>query len=326
LDWTGRRVLITGGAGFIGSNLARRLAKAGASVTCFDAFVETDGANPFNLAACDGEITVLRADVRNEEAVARALSGQEVLFNLAAQTSHMDSMQNPRADLEINALAQLGLVEACRRIAPGMRIVHVSTRQVYGRPRTIPVDETHPLAPPDVNAINKISGEFYHLLYGQVYGLRPTVLRLTNVYGPRMRVRDARQMFLGYWIGRACTGAPFEVWGGDQIRDLSFVENVVDALLASAADGTVGHTYNIGGEISLSLRELADMLVGTAPGASYVVKEFPPDRKRIDVGDYEADDSAFRSATGWRPRFSFEEGLRATLDFYRKHGQHYLDQ
>ena len=324
-DWTGRRVLITGGVGFVGSTLARRLADAGAVVTCFDAFVPTDGAELFNLDGYVDRVRVVRGDVRDIGAITAALDGQEVLFNLAAQTSHVESMRDPRTDIEINAVAQLAIVEACRTVAPTIRTVHASTRQVYGRPRAIPVDETHPLAPPDVNAINKISGEFYHLLYGRIYGSRPTVLRLTNIYGPRMRVRDARQMFLGWWIAQALSGAPFEVWGGRQVRELAFVDNVVDALIAAVAESTVGQTYNVGGEIRMTLKDLAERLVAATPGAAFRIKDFPADRSLIDVGDYSADDTAFRTATGWAPRVSFEDGLRQTLDYYRAHRRPYLD-
>ena len=324
-DWTGRRVLITGGVGFVGSNLARRLVDAGAQVTCFDAFVPTDGAELFNLDGYLDRLRVVRGDVRDTAAITAALEGQEVLFNLAAQTSHLESMRDPRTDIEINALAQLAIVEACRIVAPRIRTVHASTRQVYGRPGKIPVDESHPLAPPDVNAINKIAGEFYHLLYGRIYGSRPTVLRLTNIYGPRMRVRDARQMFFGWWIAQALSGVPFEVWGGHQIRELAFVENVIDALIAAVAEPAIGQTYNVGGEIRLSLRDLAGRLVAATPGAAFAIKDFPADRSLIDVGDYSADDTAFRAATGWVPRLSFEDGLRQTLNFYHAHRRPYLE-
>jgi UDP-glucose 4-epimerase len=322
--WAGKNVLLTGGAGFIGSNLARRLVDLGAKVTCFDAYNPLGGANPFNLHGYEARLEILRGDMRDKEMLPRIVRDKDVLFNLAAQTSHVDSMTDPRTDLEINTIAQLDLVEACRNFAPGIRTVHISTRQIYGRPQYLPVDEKHPLSPPDVNGINKIAGESYHLLYGRIYGIDTTILRLTNTYGPRMRVCDARQMFLGLWINRACSKQPFEVWGGAQIRDLAFIDNVVDALIAAVGPKTIGQVFNIGGETVLTLEELAQRLIALRDGATYVVKEFPADRKGIDIGDYRADDSAFTAATGWTPKVSFEEGLRETLNFYRAHGQHYF--
>lgn len=323
--WEGRRVLVTGGAGFIGSNLCRRLVDHGARVTALDAFTSFGGANRFNFDGYADRIEIVRGDVRDSGLLARVVVGKDVLFNLAAQTSHIDSMNDPRTDLAINTAAQLELVEACRQFAPQIRSIHVSTRQIYGRPHYLPVDERHPLAPPDVNGINKIAGEFYHLLYGRIYGIETTVLRLTNTYGPRMRVCDAKQMFLGLWINCVCAKRPFEVWGGSQIRDLAFVDNVVDALIMAVRKETAGQVFNIGGEAALPLEELARKLVALQDGATFVVREFPPERKSIDIGDYRANDSAFTAATGWKPRVSLDEGLRRTLAFYRDYGQHYLN-
>ncbi len=322
--YCGKRVLITGGLGFIGSNLAHALVALGAEVTLLDNLFANYGGNPRNLAGFGRKVRVVIADVRDRARLPRLVRGQDFLFNLAGQTSHMDSMSDPDTDLEINCRAQLSLLEACRRHNPGIRIVFASTRQIYGRPDYLPVDEAHPLRPVDVNGINKLAGEEYHLLYSAVHGIRSTVLRLTNTIGPRMRVKDARQTFVGVWISRAVRGEPFEVWGGRQLRDFTYVDDAVEAfLLAAARPKAVGRVYNLGGVGRISLRELARMLGGMS-GAKFKVRAFPRDRRKIDVGDYYADDRLIRRELGWRPRTTIREAVKRTLDFYRAELPHYL--
>ena len=316
------RVLVTGGLGFIGSNLVRRLDALGADVLVVDNLLEGHGGNPFNLHGTSSRVRVVRHDLRDPSGLPELLEGRDLLFNLAAQTSHLGSMTDPMTDLSINVTAQLQLLEACRMHAPRIRVVFASTRQVYGEPRRLPVDETHPVFPVDVNGWNKLAAEGYHQLYHRVHGLRTSVLRLTNTYGPRMRVRDAKQTFVGAWIGRAVRGDAFEVWGGDQLRDLSHVDDVVDAFLAAAAPRLEGGVYNVGGGPPVTLRVLADTLVRVS-GGRYDIRPFPAERRRIDIGDFHADDSLFRSLTGWRPRVGLEAGLRAAVDYYREHLAHY---
>ncbi|MCX7853993.1 MAG: NAD-dependent epimerase/dehydratase family protein [Caldilineales bacterium] len=321
----GRRVLITGGLGFIGSNLARRLVDLGAQVTLVDSLIPEYGGNLFNIAGIEDRVRGNISDVRDEHSMKYLVQGQDILFNLAGQTSHMDSMHDPFTDLEINAKAQLFILEACRRHNPGIKIVFASTRQVYGRPQYLPVDEEHPLRPVDINGVNKLAGEWYHLLYHDVYGLRTTVLRLTNTIGPRMRVKDARQTFLGIWIRLVVEGKPFEVWGGEQLRDFTYVDDAVEALLLAAAhEDADGRVFNVGGEGAISLKALADLLVAVNGGGAYVVREFPADRKRIDIGDFYADDRRLRAALGWAPRVPLAEALARTLAFYREHLPHYV--
>lgn len=320
-----RRVLIIGGLGFIGANLAHRLVGLGARVTLVDSMNPLYGGNLANIAGIADRVTVNISDVRDRHSLPYLVRDQDVIFNLAGQTSHMDSMADPFTDLEINATAQLSLLEVCRAHAPKTKIVFASTRQIYGRPHYLPVDETHPIKPVDVNGINKLAGEFYHILYDEVYGLRTTVLRLTNTYGPRMRVKDARQTFLGIWFRRVLEGQPFEVWGGDQKRDYSYVDDVVDALLIAALDPrTDGKTYNVGGDEVLSLTETAETLCAAYPGASFSVRTFPEDRKKIDIGDYYSDYTLLRTETGWRPKVSFAEGVRESLAYFSRHLAEYL--
>jgi len=321
----GARVLVTGGVGFIGSTLATRLVAAGAAVAVLDNMYGEGGANPANIAPVRDRVAVAIGDLNDAGTVAPLLDGRDFVFNLAGRSSHMGSLADPLADLDINCRAQLGLLELCRRHAPRARIVFASTRQMYGRPDRLPVDESHPLRPPDPNAVSKMAGEAYHLLYHRIHGLETVALRLTNTYGPRMRIKDANQTFLGVWLRRLIEDCPFEVWGGEQRRDLTHVDDVVDAfLLAASVPAAVGRVFNIGGERTVSLAELARLMVAANGGGSFELKEFPAERRRIDIGDYEADDSAFRDLTGWRPRVTLPEGLAQTLAFFRDHRGDYL--
>jgi nucleoside-diphosphate-sugar epimerase len=314
----GAKILITGGLGLIGSTLAHRLVAAGAEVRLFDNLDPDSGANPANIEGIEDRVEMIVADIRDTDAVRDSLAGTDVLFNLAAQTSHLGSMQAPLADLDINARAQLALLEAVRAVNPGLRIVYASTRQIYGRPDRLPVDETHPLRPVDVNGVDKLAAETFHLLYHRIYGTRATPLRLTNTYGPRMRIKDARQTFIGVWLRALLVGRPFEVWGGAQLRDFTYVEDAADAfLLAAATPATEGGAFNLGGDGAISLTDLAQAAIAANGGGRYELKEFPAERRRIDIGDYWADDSLFRRTAGWQPRVGVREGLKNSLEFFR---------
>jgi UDP-glucose 4-epimerase len=320
-----KHVLITGGLGFIGSNLARRLVNLGAYVTLVDSLIPEYGGNLFNIVEIEDRVEVNISDVRDRHSMRYLIQGQDYLFNLAGQTSHMDSMQDPETDLEINCRAQLSILESCRRYNPGIKVVFASTRQIYGKPDYLPVDEKHLLRPVDVNGINKMAGEWYHILYNNVYELRACALRLTNTIGPRMRIKDARQTFLGIWIRLLLEGKPFEVWGGEQLRDFTYVDDVVEAfLVAAGSDDANGQSFNLGCERVISLKDLADLLIEVNGGGRYDIHPFPPDRKRIDIGDYYADYSRIHSILNWEPRVSLREGLGRIVAFYRDHLQRYL--
>jgi len=319
------RVMVTGGLGLIGSALARRLVEAGADVLIVDSLNENFGGNLYNIRGLDDAVRVNISDIRDIHGLRYLLKDCDIIFNLAGQTSHMDSMSAPFEDLEINCMAQLSLLEACRQINPQMRIIYASTRQIYGRPEYLPVDERHPVRPVDVNGINKIAGESYHTLYHDVYGLKTTVLRLTNTFGPHMRIKDARQIFLGIWVRQLLEDRPFDVWGGQQSRDFTYVDDAADAFIAAAlTPETTGKVFNVGGSEPTTLRDLAQLLVDQNKAGSFQIREFPRERKLIDIGDYYTDDAAFRSVTGWSPQVPLSEGLRRTLDFYRSNLQHYL--
>jgi UDP-glucose 4-epimerase len=319
------RVLITGGLGFIGSNLARRLVASGSRVLLVDSLIPEYGGNLRNLAGIEDKVTVNIADVRDPYSLKYLVQGQDYLFNLAGQTSHLDSMLDPFTDLDINCRAQLSMLEACRQYNPGIKIVFASTRQIYGKPDYLPVDEKHPLRPADVNGINKMAGEWYHLLYNNVYQLRACALRLTNTIGPGMRIKDARQTFVGIWIRRLLEGQPFAVWGGEQLRDFTYVDDGVEALLlAAASEAANGRIFNLGGDAAVSLKELADLLVAVNGGGEYRLHPFPADRKKIDIGDYYADFTLIRETLGWQPRIRLPEALRRTLAYYRANLRYYL--
>ena len=266
------------------------------------------------------------SDVRDPHAIHHLIKGKDYLFNLAGQTSHLDSMNDPATDLDINAKAQLSILEACRENNPDIRIVFASTRQIYGKPNYLPVDEKHPLHPVDVNGINKIAGEQYHILYQEVYGIASAVLRLTNTYGPRMRIKDARQTFLGIWIRNLLEGKPIQVFGdGTQRRDYNFVDDVVGALLiAATSKEAVGKAFNLGSPDPLTLEQTAMILCDQNPGSVYNLVPFPKDRKVIDVGDFVCDYSTFSSAFGWEPKVTFEQGIKESIKYFTGNLDYYI--
>ena len=321
----GAKILITGGLGFIGSALAHRLVGLGAQVTLVDSLIPIYGGNLRNVAGIADAVKINIADVRDQYSMDFLVQGHDFLFNLAGQTSHLDSMRDPYTDLEINCRAQLSILEACRRHNPKLKLVYASTRQIYGKPDYLPVDERHLLHPVDVNGINKMAGEWYHILYNNVYGIRACALRLTNTYGPRMRVKDARQTFLGIWIKQLVDGETIQVFGdGTQIRDFNYVDDVVEALLLSTAERSAdGQIFNLGSDETINLRDLAALLVEVNAAGRHEIVPFPPDRKAIDIGDYYADYRLIQGRLGWRPRVALREGLRRTLEFYRQEREHY---
>jgi nucleoside-diphosphate-sugar epimerase len=273
-------------------------------------------------------VNVNVSDVRDEHSLRRLVEGQEFLFNLAGQTSHLDSMTDPFTDLDINSRAQLAILEACRHHNPSICTVFASTRQIYGTPAYLPVDENHPIAPVDVNGINKTAGEWYHLLYGRVYGMRVAALRLTNTYGPRMRVRDARQTFLGWWFRLILEGRKLTIYGdGSQRRDFTYIDDAVRAfLLAAVREEAVGQVYNLGSPEVVGLRELAELLVDVNGSGSLELTPFPEDRKAIDIGDYYADFGKIERELGWSPAVGLREGIGRSLAYYRDHGAAYWDE
>ena len=319
-----KKVLITGGLGFIGSNLAIRLLKMGARVTIIDSLIPEYGGNLFNVENIRDKLTINISDVRDPYSMSYLIKGHDYLFNLAGQTSHIDSMKEPFNDLEINSKAQLSILESCRKHNPEIKIIFASTRQIYGRPKYLPVNEKHPLEPVDINGINKLAGEHYHLLYNKVYNINTCVLRLTNTYGPRMRIKDIKQTFVGIWIRTLLEGKSFEVWGGEQLRDFTYVDDVVEALILCAmSEKANGKIYNLGGTDIISLKSLAELMQSEF-NAKYIIKQFPESRKKIDIGSFYSDFSLINEELGWKPKININNGLKATIKFYKQNLTKYI--
>ena len=316
MNFKSKNILITGGLGFIGSNLAKNLVKLEANITLVDSLIPEYGGNLRNISSIKDNLKINISDVRDEHSMKYLVQKQDYLFNLAGQTSHIDSMKVPYTDLDINCRAQLFILEACRKYNTDIKIVFASTRQIYGKPQYLPVDERHPLVPVDVNGINKMGGEWYHLVYNNVYGIRSTVLRLTNTYGPGMRIKDARQTFLGIWIRKLLEGKPIQVFGdGKQIRDYNYIDDVVSALLLSASsEDANGEIFNLGADDPLTLKDTAEIFLKVYKKGSYEIIPFPADRIKIDIGDYYGDYRKIRSKLGWKPKVSIREGMLELLN------------
>jgi UDP-glucose 4-epimerase len=319
--------LITGGLGFIGSNLARQLVDLGADVLIVDSMLADYGGNLFNIDGIADRVRVNIADVRMQSTMGVLARGREVIFNLAGQVSHIDSMRDPYTDLDINCRAQLSLLEACRVHCPGVRVVYAGTRQVYGRPDYLPVDEKHLVRPADINGVNKSAGEYYHLLYNNVFDVRACSLRLTNVYGPRQLIKHNRQGFIGWFIRLALEDQEIQIFGdGSQMRDFVYVDDAADAFLRAGASGACdGDVFNVGGLEPIAHKDLVSLLIDTAGTGRARFVEWPEDKKRIDIGSFYSDSTKFRRTVGWTPRVDLREGLRRTLAFYREHKPHYVE-
>jgi UDP-glucose 4-epimerase len=322
-----RPVMITGGLGFIGSNLAHRLADLGADVLLVDSLIPDYGGNLYNIEDIKDRVRVNIADQRQQSTMNYLVRHVDVIFNLAGQVSHIDSMRDPYTDLEINCRSQLSLLEACRRNNPRAKVVFAGTRQVYGKPDSLPVTEHHLVRPTDVNGINKVAGEYYHLVYNNVFGVRACSLRLTNVYGPRQLVKHNRQGFIGWFIRLAVEDREIEIYGdGSQLRDFVFVDDAAEAFLAAgASDGCNGEVFNVGGLEPISHRDLVHLLIEVAGTGRVRYVDWPAEKKAIDIGSFYADSSRFTAATGWRPRVGLREGLGRTVAFYREHLAKYLE-
>jgi UDP-glucose 4-epimerase len=324
--YQGARVLVTGGLGFIGSHLSKRLVELGAEVTIVDSLIPDYGGNPYNVREIVDRVHINYSDIRDPWSIRFLVRDQDYIFNLAGQVSHLDSMEDPQTDLDINCKSQLSLLEALRAINPEAKIVFAASRQQYGRPRSLPVTEDHPLAPVDVNGINLVAGEAYHLLYHQVYGLRAVSLRLTNTYGPHLLMKHGRQGFITVFIRLALEGKPIRVFGdGSQLRDFTYVSDAVDAFLAvGVTESAFGRPFNVGGDEAVSLLDVAKLCQELAgEGGEVEAAPWPEDREKIDIGSIYVDHTRLTTETGWQPQVGLREGLSQTIDFYREHGEHY---
>jgi len=325
-DYRGRRVLITGGLGFIGSNLAHRLVDLGAEVLLVDSLIPDYGGNLQNIAGLESRVRVNIADVRQASTMNYLVQGQDVIFNLAGQVSHIDSMRDPHTDLEINCRSQLTILEACRHHNPGVTVVYASTRQIYGRPDSLPVTEQHLVRPTDINGINKAAGEYYHLVYNNVFGVRACALRLTNIYGPRQLLKHNRQGFIGWFVRCILEDQEVQVFGdGSQLRDFVYVDDAVEAFLAAGVCEAVnGQALNVGGDAPISHRDLVELMITVAGSGRVRYVDWPAEKKAIDIGSIYSDASRFSALTGWAPRVALADGLQRTFDYYRSRLAHYV--
>ena len=323
-SFTGKRVLILGGMGFIGSNLALRLVELGAEVTLADSMLPQYGGNVRNIASIQDRVRVNWSDIRDQYSLSYLVRDVDVIFSVAGQTSHVDSMTDPMTDLDINCRSQLSILEACRRHNPTVTIAYASTRQIYGKPHSLPVDESHPIQPADINGINKLAAEMYYTLYSQIYGMNCVSLRLTNTYGPRQHVAGSSQGFVGIFLRQAISGETIRIFGdGTQLRDFNYIDDVVEAfLLAVSTPACQGQVANLGADRYYSLLEFIECLHEFCD-FEHTLVPFPPEHQRIDIGDYYADYSRFRRWTNWRPRVELREGLRRTVEFFRAERDHY---
>ena len=320
----GRNVLVTGGLGFLGSNLAIKLVEYGANVTLLDSLIPQFGGSFSNISPIRNQVVVNISDMRDANSLDILVQSKDFIFNLAGQVSHGDSMRDPQLDLGVNCVSTMNLVEACRKHNTDVRMLYTSTRQVYGRPQKLPVTEDHPTVPIDVNGINKLAAEYYHLLYHGTYGLRSTVLRMTNTFGPRQQIRSNRQGFATIFLRLALRGETISLYGGgEQVRDFNYVDDVVTAmLLAITNNQCYGKFFNLGSTKAYSLLQFVELLKKTCTFKVESVP-FPEDKKIIDIGDYYGDFSKFQAATGWKPEVDLEEGLDRTIAFYREHREVY---
>lgn len=323
--YQGKKALITGGLGFIGSSLSIRLVDLGAVVTVVDSMIPETGGNLFNIKNVEGKVNVNFSDVRDEHSMNFLVRNVDLMFNLAGQVSHIDSMQDPYNDLEINTRSQLSILEACRKYNPSIKLIFASTRQVYGKPEYLPVDEKHPLNPTDINGINKLAGERYHILYHKVYGIKTVCLRMTNTYGPRLLMKHSRQGFIGWFIRQIIDGKKINIFGdGNQLRDLNYIDDVVEAFLISAYDDSLnGQIFNLGATPPISLEDIAKLLIKINGSGAYQLVPFPEENKKIDIGHYYASYEKFRNATEWEPNVSYEEGFRKMLSYYKENRKFY---
>lgn len=319
-----KKILVTGGLGFIGSNLVIRLVQEGAKVTIVDSLIPSYGGNLFNIDPIKNKVKISLSDVRDTRKINKLVKNQEIIFNLAGTLSHIDSMTDPMTDLEINCRAQLSLLESVRKYNPSARIIYAGTRNQYGKAKYLPVDENHPQEPTDINGINNIAAEKYHLMYNSVYRIKTVSLRMTNTFGPRHQMKHPRQGVLNWFIRQLMDGVEVKLFGsGKQIRDVNYVDDVEGALyLIGASESGWGEAYNLGGT-PISLLEFVKKTIKIVGKGKVKLVPFPKDREAIEVGDYIASYKKITKAYGWKPKVTLEEGIESTIQFYNKYKKHY---
>lgn len=321
----GKEVLVTGGLGFIGSNLSIELVKAGANVTIVDNMLPRQGGNLFNIKDIEGNVKINFSDVRNELSMNHLVKGKDYVFHLAGQVNHVDSMRNPLQDLDINCRGTLVLLESLRHHNPFARVIFAGTRGEYGASVKLPVDEEHPTNPMGIYAVTNLTAEKLVLVYDDIYGIKGTCLRITNTYGPRHQMKHDEYGVFNWFIRKAMDNEDIPVFGDGRIlRDFLYMEDLVQCLLTIATvDSAYGKVFNVGTGVPVSFIDLAKKIVEITGTGRVELTEFTQERKEVEPGDYYADISLIRSIAGWQPLISLEEGIGRTVDFYRKYRKEY---
>ncbi len=322
--FAGKKVLITGGAGFIGSSLCLELVKRGAEVTVLDALLPLYGGNLFNLKPVIDKIKFVEGDIRDKELVNDLVRNQDFIFDLAAQVSYIDSKDLPFLDLDINCLGRLTVLEAIRVIAPATRVIFPSSRMVYGKIHSTPVKEDHPTEPLSIYGIHKLTGEKYYRYYHDTFGLDTLIVRLPNPYGIRQQMKHNKYSIVGWFLRQALDGETISIFGeGLQEMDYLYIDDVVDGLLHVAEKGLSGEIYNLGAKERVSLVEMVDtILTETGTGKKEHVL-WPENFEKNKTGSYLADTSKIERDTGWKARVSLKEGVKSMTEYYKEHKEHY---
>lgn len=320
-----KKILITGGLGFLGSNLAISLVRAGAGVTLLDAMLPLYGGNLFNIEEIKDKVEVIIGDIRDSELLGEVVRGKDLIFHIAAQTSHIDSMVDPFLDVDINCRGNIVFLESCRKFNPGVKIIYAGTRSQYGRVEYTPVDEMHPLNPADIYSVNKTAGEQYHFVYARSYGIRVSSLRINNTYGPRHQMKHGRYGILNWFIRIALEGGTIKVFGdGTQMRDYNYIDDVTDAFLRAGSSGNAdGKIYNLGSGEPVRFIDLVNKIIKIAGSGRVEMVPWPEERKGIETGDYIASFEKMKNELGWQPKIPLDEGLRRTVAYYRKYKDRY---
>jgi UDP-glucose 4-epimerase len=321
----GKNALVIGGLGFIGSNLVHTLIEAGARVTVLDALLPMYGGNRFNVAGVEDRVRVVEGDIRNAALVNDLVKGQNIIFNLAAQVSYIDSLSDPLLDFEINCLGHLRVLDAARRYAPDAKIVFSSSRLVYGKIITTPVDESHQTDPLSIYGVHKLAAEKYYRIFYDTYGVRSSVIRIPNPYGPRQQMKHPKYSIVGWFIRQALEDGTIEVFGdGTQERDYLYISDIVDAFLRIAvSDRSDGEVYNIGTDERVRFVDMVDAVLTAVGKGKKVHVPWPQDYEKNETGDYIADTRKIEAAVGWRARVPLKTGIEETVAYYRQHKAKY---
>ncbi|MGA1796515.1 MAG: NAD-dependent epimerase/dehydratase family protein [bacterium] len=318
-------ILITGGLGFIGSNLAIRLVELGARVTLLDAMVEDHGGNLFNIKPIRKRVCINFSDVRDETSVKYLVRNRDYIFHLAGQNDHVLSLSNPFPDIDINIKGTAILLEACRRYNPGVRLIFSGTRGEYGPSTRLPVSEEAPINPKGIYELSSLTAQKLFKIYHDNHSLRSITLRLTNIYGERAQMRHSRFGVANWFIRLAIDNETIKVFGdGSLKRDFLYIDDTIEAVLMCAAtEEAYGEVFNVGNDAPSSFLELATTIIRVARSGRWEFAPFTPERAAQEPGDFYSDISKIRRIVGWEPRYTLEEGLRKTIDYYRKYKSHY---